>query len=299
MHWNIHISLQWRHNGCDGVSNNQLHDCLLNRLFRRRSKKTSKLRVTCLCVGNSPVTGEFPAQRSSNAENVSIWWRHHVRAHALAKVKTDVPWLAVRARHGVSLVSSKPDQRCTFVTAVLYALSCFIGCGISGVISTTRINTISTEHFFMIIMRHNYSCTNGIRAIISLLYVHEISFWNAHTVSYDYLSIVDDMPLRWCHNGHDSVSNHQLYDYLLNRLFRRWSNKTSKLRVTGLCAGNSPGTGGFPAQMASNAENVSIWWRHHANAIRWSTLNLASCVSRGLICNIDIFQMQFAFQDRC
>ena len=28
-------------------------------------------------------------------------------------------------------------------------------------------------------------------------------------------------------------------------------------------AGNSPGTGEFPAQMASNAANVSIWWRHH------------------------------------
>ena len=41
-----------------------------------------------------------------------------------------------------------------------------------------------------------------------------------------------------------------------------WSKKTSKLRVTGLCAGNSPGTGEFPAQGASNAENVSIWWRH-------------------------------------
>ena len=41
------------------------------------SKKTSKLRVTGLCVGNSPVTGEFPAQMASYAENVSIWWRHH------------------------------------------------------------------------------------------------------------------------------------------------------------------------------------------------------------------------------
>ena len=40
--------------------------------------------------------------------------------------------------------------------------------------------------------------------------------------------------------------------------------KKSKLRVIGLCAGNSPGTGEFPAQMASYAENVSIWWRHHA-----------------------------------
>ena len=71
------LSLQWRHNGPDGVSNPQPHDCLLNRLFRRRPKKTSKLPVTCLCEGNSPVTGEFPAQRASNAENVSIWWRHH------------------------------------------------------------------------------------------------------------------------------------------------------------------------------------------------------------------------------
>ena len=73
-------SLRWRHNGCNGVSNHQPHDCLLNYLFRRRSKKTSKLRVTGLCAGNSPGTGELPAQMASNAENVSISWRHHVRA---------------------------------------------------------------------------------------------------------------------------------------------------------------------------------------------------------------------------
>ena len=71
-------------------------------------------------------------------------------------------------------------------------------------------------------------------------------------------------PLRWRHNDHAGVSNHQPHGCLLNRLFRRNSKKTSKLRVTGLCAGNSPGTGEFPAQMASYAENVSIWWRHHA-----------------------------------
>ena len=71
-------TLLWRHNGHDGLSNHQSRHCLLNRIFRRRSKKTSKLRVTGLCVGNSPVTGEFPAQMASNAENVSIWWRHHV-----------------------------------------------------------------------------------------------------------------------------------------------------------------------------------------------------------------------------
>ena len=71
------IALLWCHNGRDGVSNHQPHQCLLNRLFRRRSKKTSKLRVTSLCAGNSPGTGKFPAQMASNAENVSIWWRHH------------------------------------------------------------------------------------------------------------------------------------------------------------------------------------------------------------------------------
>ena len=41
--------------------------------------------------------------------------------------------------------------------------------------------------------------------------------------------------------------------------------KIPKLRVTGLCMGNSPVTGEFPSHMASNAKNVSIWWRHHAN----------------------------------
>ena len=78
--YNLHLvlSLQWRHNGRDCVSNHQSHDCLLSRLFRRRSKKTSKLRVTGLCAGNWSVTGEFPTQKASNAENVSIWWRHHV-----------------------------------------------------------------------------------------------------------------------------------------------------------------------------------------------------------------------------
>ena len=69
------ISLQWCHNWRDGVSYHQPHHCLFNRLFKRRSKK---LGVAGLCVWNSPATGEFPAQMASNAENVSIWWRHHV-----------------------------------------------------------------------------------------------------------------------------------------------------------------------------------------------------------------------------
>ena len=75
------VSLQWRHNGRGGVSNHQPHHCLLDRLFKEQIKEISKLRVTGLCAGTSPVTGEFPAQMASNGENGSIWWRHHVLLH--------------------------------------------------------------------------------------------------------------------------------------------------------------------------------------------------------------------------
>ena len=82
-------SLQWRHNGRDSVSNHQPHDCFLNRLFRSRSKTTSRLRVTGLFAGNSSWTGAFAAQTASNAENVSIWWRHH-DIRPSWKTKTDL-----------------------------------------------------------------------------------------------------------------------------------------------------------------------------------------------------------------
>ena len=58
--------------------------------------------------------------------------------------------------------------------------------------------------------------------------------------------MVPQFTLRWPHNDHYSVSNHQPHGCLLNRLFRRRWKKASKLRVTGLCVGNSPGPGNFP-----------------------------------------------------
>ena len=114
-------ALRWRHNELDDVSNHQPHDFLLNRLFGRISKKTSKLRVTGLCAGNSPVTGEWPTQMVSNAENVSIWWHHH-EIICLNGVVSSILVLALfnssklrhraysslmKVRYGVSLVSSK------------------------------------------------------------------------------------------------------------------------------------------------------------------------------------------------
>ena len=67
------MAFEWRHNERDNVSNHQHLDCFLKRLFRRKSRKISKLHVTGLCEGKPQVT----LQRASNAGNVFIWWRHH------------------------------------------------------------------------------------------------------------------------------------------------------------------------------------------------------------------------------
>ena len=94
--WSHVLSLQWRHNEHDGVSSHHHQDCLLNRLFRRRSKKTSKLRVTGLCAGKSPETGEFPAQRASNAETSSCVSRsivHVINPNNLFNVTSSHPRL--------------------------------------------------------------------------------------------------------------------------------------------------------------------------------------------------------------
>ena len=69
-HWRHDTTLQWRNNGLESVSNHQPCHCSLSRLLGRISRKTSKLRVTGLCAGNSPVPDEFPAQMASYAEMV-------------------------------------------------------------------------------------------------------------------------------------------------------------------------------------------------------------------------------------
>ena len=76
----IIIRLQWRHNEHDGVSNHQPHDCLLNGLFRRRSKVTSKLRITGLCAGNSPWLVNSPHKRPVTRKMLALW-HHHQDIH--------------------------------------------------------------------------------------------------------------------------------------------------------------------------------------------------------------------------
>ena len=103
--------LQWHDNEGDCVSNHLRLDCLLNRLFRRRSKKTSKLRVTGICVGNSLVTGEFPAHRAlcernpptndgflsqrSVTRSFGVFFVLHLNKRLSKQIKTTVIWDAI------------------------------------------------------------------------------------------------------------------------------------------------------------------------------------------------------------
>ena len=139
------LKASWRHNVRDDVSNHHGLDCLLDRLFRRRSKKAS-----------------------------------------LAFVKGIHRWPVISRHEG-------PVTRKMFVT----------------------------------------STCDG-----------EVKSWKSNYIPYvvDVItsSCLDPMQLQWRHNGRESVSNQQPYDCLLNSLFKRRSQKTSKLRVTGLCAGTSP-----------------------------------------------------------
>ena len=69
--------LQWRHNDHDSVSNHQPHGCLLSRFIRAQIKENIKAPRHWPLCGEFTGPGDFPAQRASNAENVSVWWRHH------------------------------------------------------------------------------------------------------------------------------------------------------------------------------------------------------------------------------
>ena len=176
-----------------------------------------------LCERNPPVTGGFPSPRASKAETVPIWWRHH-----------DCPrYFCATITHIAKFMGPTwgPPGSCRPQMGPILAPWTVL----SG-------NTLG-------LVTHIYVSLNYL-VIDSSKFSH-LFIWNA------------DGSLQWSHNERDGVSNHQRLDCLLNRLFSRRSKKTSKLRVTGLCEGNSPLTGAFPAQRASQAENVSIWWRHH------------------------------------
>ena len=105
-----------------------------NRFVRRRSKKTSKLRVTGLCVGNSPETVEFPAQGANNAENVSIWWRHwvyntgplYINQVTMTHLKIGCPWItSMGAWSSICLYTLRPRQNCRYFADDIFKCTFF------------------------------------------------------------------------------------------------------------------------------------------------------------------------------
>ena len=68
------------------------------------------------------------------------------------------------------------------------------------------------------------------------------------------------VPLQWCHNDRDSVSNDLRFACLVNLVFRGRSVKSSNLRVTGTFVGDPPvNGGGFSSQRASNAQMANMF----------------------------------------
>ena len=94
-------ALQWRHNDHDGVSNHQPHCCLLNRLFRRKSKKTSKPRATSLCAGNSPGSVNSPhkgpvTRKMFSFDDVIMCRRSHDWMISLNVWDDHTPWPSMK-----------------------------------------------------------------------------------------------------------------------------------------------------------------------------------------------------------
>ena len=124
MYTYISGTLHWRHNDQDGVSNHQPHGCLLNRLFGRRSKKTSKLRVTGLCARWIPRTkGQWRGKcfhlMTSSWDVLNVWWRsslgiciwYYHKSKTINQRVTHLSNLMLFHRHMYHMYQNAPDCR--------------------------------------------------------------------------------------------------------------------------------------------------------------------------------------------
>ena len=210
-------------------------------------------------------TGEFPAQRASYTDHVSIWWRYHL-----------VIGMKCFSWSGVALCTScifLVIQSCQVVLDVSRSPLTFNGIpgNIQGSFHMLRY-MMNTKLYFIWIMiptrfvmfpYHIYCfvfCGICLMTWICSLYIQEKwqSINQSINRSIDQTIYQTISSLQWRHNGRDGVSDHRRLDCLLNHLFRRRSNKIWQPRLTGLCNRNPPVTSGFLSQRARNAENVSI-----------------------------------------
>ena len=186
----------------DCVSNHQLHHCLPNCLFRCRSKKTSRLRVTGLCVGNSLVTREFPAQMASNTENVFIWWRHHIRDRdrdrycivEIYRIMHELPWITIFGHDwgDLPIFSWVTKSWVKIIGKSLHEWSKIVIYGNEWII-------LFLTRYFMSWTHH--SATNKHRLLISVLSLRtvfsDLTLWRHH--SWSVTSREHEVLALWCH----------------------------------------------------------------------------------------------------
>ena len=221
-------SLRWRHNRRDCVSYHQPHGSLLNRLFRRRSKKTSKLRVTGLCAGNSPGPVNSPhkwpvTRKMFQFEDVII--------------RNDLRYLMNFL--GTSNAKSLP-QMCMKIlcgsVCVFYTVCCKFQLWM---LYLYRICTICKYV--------DRKCTNKYFDYILVLFL--------------VLTICVSLP-KICpsNNVTYDVSNYRQFGCLFNSLLKLITKQTSKVRITARLWGNPLVIDGFSSQMTSNLESIMMSW---------------------------------------
>ena len=191
-------------------------------LTLRRHQMETFSALLALCVGNSPVTSEFPSQEPVT-RSFDVFFRLQVNKRLIKQLR-----------------------RRWFETP-----SCSLWCNCN-VVASPWISTYNG-----ILRKVKYSSQKSLKTNMMILCGFVLAF-RVGRFLWLYWPDTWGSPLQWRHNESDCVSNHRRLDYILNRLFRRRSKKTPRHWPLW-----GEFTGEFPAQWASYAENVSIWWRHH------------------------------------
>ena len=303
----LHLTLHWRHNGCDGVSNHQPYDCLLKRLFSRRSKKA--------------VTGEFSAQMASIAENASIWWRHHeswftlihqiksiviiVRFYAAwnrirSHEKKGTPYFVLKAEwlsceymyvrkkeiqvqafslflvfrdiftfcetHHFSEVSATYPQIAICVTSLIRQLLCRVRLAPAVVLEQPAGLDCSYSADLSSAARAEHISWNWLLAMLprSVIWMWALPLHiNGSVITRMYFleSISHKRPI---HHYNDAIMS-AMASQIPILTFQAQIKENIKAPLHRPLWGEFTGDLWIPAQRASNAENVSIWWRHHDN----------------------------------
>ena len=221
---------------------------------RRRSKKTSKLRVIGLCEGNSPVTGEFPAQMASNAKNVSTWWRHHgdlyIQYICLFSTswkqwsRTGGSWCALRSSDGFSLglfQSHVSGQHRLCTCCIIHYNDVKMSAMASQITSLTIVYSTDADQ-----RKHQSSAL--------LAFVRGIPRWptnfpHKRPVTRKMFSF-DDASCRWAVRSLISSAT-------------RWWQQTKKIKdLPYLFLWEKP-IDGFPSQGVNSEGIVFMSWRHH------------------------------------